>query len=164
MDSFDRPVRHASSVQILFLDFDGVMHPEFCHSSKHFMHRDYFEEVARAFPDIELVISSTWRLTRSLDELRELFSADIAARVTAVTPRYPQLDDVPDTLVGYEREAECRAWLLQQGYAAREWLAVDDRSWNFRPFSRNTFLVDGSIGLDAEASRALFGRLKNGST
>lgn len=159
MDSIGSPIWHASAIQILFVDFDGVLHPEFCHESKHFMHRDTFEAVVRTFPNIELVISSTWRLQRPLDVLKKLFSEDVAARVIGTTPLYAELDDVPDTLEGYQREAECRSWLRRHGRVAQEWMALDDRSWNFRPFNPNVFLVDGHVGLNAEAARTLVARL-----
>lgn len=66
---------------------------------------------------------------------------------------------MPDTLQGYEREAECRDWLRQHGRAAQEWLALDDRSWNFRPFNRNVFLLDGSVGLCPNTAQTLLARL-----
>jgi hypothetical protein len=159
MDSIDPSIRHTSTIQILFVDFDGVLHPELCHESKHFMHRDTFEDVVRAFPDIGLVISSTWRLKRPLHMLKDLFSEDVAARVIGTTPLYAELEDVPDTLEGYQREVECRSWLRQNGCAAQEWLALDDRSWNFRPFSRDVFLVDGNVGLDTNAAKNLVARI-----
>ena len=157
---YSSPIKGATTPgQVLFLDFDGVMHPEFCHESKHFVHLDTFETVMRAAPHIELVISSTWRQKRTLDELRALFTADVAARIVGATPLYAQLEEVPDTLLGYEREAECRAWLRQHGRAAQEWLALDDRSWNFRPFTPHVFLVDGEVGLDADAAAKLAARI-----
>lgn len=160
MDSIGPSVRHTSAIQILFVDFDGVLHPELCHESKHFMHRDTFEDVVRAFPQISLVISSTWRLKRPLHMLKELFSEDVAARVIGATPLYAELEDVPETLEGYQREAECRFWLRQHECTAQEWLALDDRSWNFRPFNRNVFLVDGDVGLDATAAKNLVARIR----
>ncbi|PQA75956.1 HAD domain-containing protein [Rhodoferax sp. TS-BS-61-7] len=159
MLSFSPNSGAVSAVQILFLDFDGVMHPEFCHESKHFVHRDTFEAVVRAASHVELVISSTWRNSRPLDELRALFTADVAARIIGATPLYAQLEEVPDTLVGYAREAECRHWLQQHGRAAQEWLAVDDRSWNFRPFNPHVFLVNGEVGLDAGTAEKLAARI-----
>lgn len=108
------------------------------------------------------MISSTWRYKRSLEELKALFSDDVAARIIGATPFYAQLTDVPDTLLGYEREAECWSWLRQHDRAAQEWLALDDRSWNFRPFNRNVLLVDGSVGLGADAAQTLFARLGTG--
>lgn len=151
--------RATAAVRVLFLDFDGVMHPEFCHESKHFMHLETFETVMRAAPDVELVISSTWRYKRSLEELKALFSDDVAARIVGVTRPYAQLVDVSDVLVGYEREAECRHWLEQHGRITQEWLAVDDRSWNFRPFNPHVFLVNGEVGLDVNAATKLAARI-----
>lgn len=91
--------------------------------------------------------------------LKDLFSEDVAARVIDTTPLYAELEDVPDTLGGYQREAECRAWLRRQGRATQEWLALDDRPLNFRPFNRNVFLVDGHVGLDANAAKNLAARI-----
>jgi hypothetical protein len=155
MNSTSQATRAASTVQTLFLDFDGVLHPEFCHESKHFMHREAFEAVMRVLSNVDLVISSTWRHHRSLEELKALFSEDIAERVIGATPFYARLEDIPETLKGYEQEAECQAWLRANGRIAQRWLALDDRSWNFRPFNRNVFLVDGHLGLDANAAKTL---------
>ncbi len=160
MLSLSPSYRVTIAVQVLFLDFDGVMHPEFCHESKHFVHLETFEAVMRAAPQVELVISSTWRYKRSLEQLKALFSDDMAVRIVGATPPYAQLNDVPDVLVGYEREAECRNWLEQHGRTTREWLAVDDRSWNFRPFNPHVFLVDGDVGLNASAAAKLAARIR----
>jgi hypothetical protein len=157
-----KPVVHTSTIRVLFIDFDGVMHPELCHESSYFIHRDNFEAVIREFPNIEIVISSTWRHNRSLPTLKALFSEDIATQVVDTTPMYAQLECVPETLVGYEREAECRAWLRQNGRDFQNWLALDDRAWNFRPFNRNAFLVDGRVGLNSAAAGALYTRLAAG--
>lgn len=43
----------------LFLDFDGVLHPEFCHESRHFCCLPVLEEVVRQVPDCELVITAS---------------------------------------------------------------------------------------------------------
>lgn len=47
---------------ILFLDFDGVLHPEHCHESKHFCCLPVLEDALRQAPEWQVVISSTWRL------------------------------------------------------------------------------------------------------
>ena len=151
-----------TSIQVLFLDFDGVLHPEVCNESMYFVHKAEFEALVRAFPEIDLVISSTWRLKRELSALQSLFSPDVAARIIGVTPLYADLKSVPETLVGYEREAECRAWLWERGRACDVWLALDDRSWNFRPFNSNVFLVDGEVGLNSLAAGELCHRIATG--
>jgi len=140
---------------ILFLDFDGVLHPEHCHESKHFCCLPVLEDALRQFPQWQLVISSTWRLQKSLDQLRSRFSADIAARVIADTPRLNTLVDVPAFLVSYEREAECHAWLRANNLSYLPWLALDDRSWLFRPFCKSLFLVNGKTGLTAAEGEQL---------
>lgn len=53
--------QYSDAMQTLSLDFDGVLHPEFCHESKHFCCLPFFEEAVRHAPDVEIVISSTWR-------------------------------------------------------------------------------------------------------
>lgn len=144
---------------VLFLDFDGVLHPEHCHESKHFCCLPWLEGAVRRFPECKLVVTSTWRLQYPLEQLRQRFSPDVAARIDGATPRFCELTDVPDTLVGYEREAECRAWLWAHQATHLPWLAVDDRSWLYRPFCRSLFLVDGKKGLTAVAGEQLIARL-----
>lgn len=54
---------------ILFLDFDGVLHPEHCHESKHFCRLPILEAALRQVPETKVVITSTWRLEQSLENL-----------------------------------------------------------------------------------------------
>lgn len=143
---------------VLFLDFDGVLHPEFCSESKHFVCEPYLISALDGM-DIEIVVSSTWRTLRPLDEIRTLLSAAVATRIVGTTTRYPQLPDVPSRLALYEREAECVAWLTVNRPAWTRWLAVDDRPWLFRPFCANLFPVDGKQGLTKGSSSLLRARL-----
>lgn len=77
----------------LFLDFDGVLHPMFpsrSHSSwelEPFCYLPQFEAAVRniACP-VRIVISSSVRNRRSLDELKAIFSPDIADLVVGKTP------------------------------------------------------------------------------
>ena len=152
-------VAYNFNVKTLFLDFDGVIHPEFCHESRHFCCLPMFEQVLRRCKDWDVVITSTWRLQRSFESLRAVFSGDVASRVLGVTPRFAELNDVPNSLLGYEREAECNAWLRENDRIVFPWLAIDDRSWLFRPFNSSVFLVDGKTGLTAEVAEELTERL-----
>lgn len=145
---------------ILFLDFDGVLHPEHCHESKHFCCLPILEDALRRVPECKMVITSTWRLENSLAALQSRFSRDIAARVEGVTPMFSELKQVPDTLVNYPREAECHAWRWANGVPHLPWLAVDDRSWNYRPFCDSLLLVDGSTGFTGLNGGQLVTRLR----
>ncbi|MES2832471.1 MAG: HAD domain-containing protein [Pseudomonadota bacterium] len=145
---------------ILFLDFDGVLHPENCIPSDYFVHQNTLAYVLRTFKNLDLVISSTWRAKRNLNNLRALFLPTISQQIVGVTPLYSQLgDSVPETLLGYEREAECVAWLRQNNRLTEQWLALDDRAWNFRPFCKNLFLLDGRVGLNTKKAQDLLFRL-----
>lgn len=147
-------------MRTLFLDFDGVLHPEFCHESKHFCCLPAFEDVLRKAPGWSVVISSTWRVHKPLEQLRLYFAQDVAARVIGVTPRRSELSGMPESMMGYEREAECNAWLRANDRAACTWLALDDRAWLFRPFHRALFLVNGATGLTLSAAQLLQQRMK----
>lgn len=145
---------------ILFLDFDGVLHPEHCHESKHFCHLPILEAGLRQVPESIVVITSTWRLEQSLEDLRQRFSPDIANMIQGVTPRYCELENVPHTLVTYQREAECHAWLRANNSHHCNWLAVDDRSWLYRPFCKSLLLVNGRDGLTEANACQLVKRLQ----
>jgi hypothetical protein len=45
--------------KVVFLDFDGVLHPGF---SETFRHLPTFDRFLRTMPDTSVVISSDWRL------------------------------------------------------------------------------------------------------
>ena len=145
---------------ILFLDFDGVLHPEHYHESRHFCCMSILEDALRQVPECKLVITSTWRLERPLDTLRQRFARDIAARIAGVTPTFSDLKHLPDTLVSYPREAECHAWRWTNGVPHLPWLALDDRSWNYRPFCSLLLLVDGATGLTGANEAQLVTRLR----
>ncbi|MET3139349.1 hypothetical protein AAKU61_003730 [Undibacterium sp. GrIS 1.2] len=98
---------------ILFLDFDGVLHPEPCYDeAKLFTCLSRLEQVLREFASVRIVISSTWREKHSLSDLRRLFSADIAERIIGVTPSWRDHSELVD-IIGYQRHAEIEAWLRQ---------------------------------------------------
>ena len=147
---------------VLFLDFDGVLHPTNSYKSNLFIHRHQFEKVLRSVPQIDIVISSSWRLHYEFDYLLQMFSQDIAARIVGVTPRFALLDDseVPDSLLGYPREAECSAWIRANRPPSEQWFAIDDMPWIFRPFSQRLFECDGEIGLTQKLATSLHERLQ----
>lgn len=143
----------------LFLDYDGVLHPEFCKASEHFKCLPHLESVLRRVPDCEIVISSSWRLTRPLPALVEALSAEVRMRVVGTTPTKVLPGELPESLMAYEREAECHAWLRAHERAHLPWLAIDDRAWLFKPFNRNVYLVDGRMGLREEDVGALIAHI-----
>jgi hypothetical protein len=76
---------------ILFLDFDGVLHPyspwphDDAVRSQYFIHLPRLESVLRDFAKVQVVIASDWRLYHPLEKLRTFFSEDIRPRVSGTT-------------------------------------------------------------------------------
>lgn len=141
-----------SSFMVLFLDFDGVLRS--LHGEKDklpFIPR--FERVLREYPDIEIVISSSWREDHELTSLRALFSPDISARIVDKTPVFEYLDHL------HVRQAEVMAWLQKHRKEAESWVALDDDDWLFEPGHPNLILVDPQTGFDQSAESALRKRL-----
>lgn len=140
---------------ILFLDFDGVLHPFFPRSdlsdaeNQKWSYVPNFEAVIRDFPDVDIVISSTWRIEHPLDELRSHFSSDIASRIIGVNPTLPNHRPHEDG----GRQPECEAWLVQNNKTHLPWLAVDDMVDLFTPGCAVVVAQDGFKERDSERLR-----------
>lgn len=137
---------------ILFLDFDGVLHPV-SREGGTFVCLPHFESVIRDFPDVEIVISSAWREDHSLIELQSIFSTDISQRIIDVTPVLHHLS------YPYVRQTEIMFWLCEAGREYEGWIAIDDSDWLFSPACRHLILVDAGVGFSATSEKNLRERL-----
>lgn len=128
---------------ILFLDFDGVLHPH-PNDSHAFSCVERLWELLRRHDEISVVFSTGWRFEHALDELRELVSAgggeDLAARFIDATPLLRHADEAGS------REKDCRAWLDERAHKG-PWLALDDMPGLFLPKSANLYPVNAKRGL-----------------
>lgn len=115
---------------LLFLDFDGVLHPFFPSAdltdeeNQHFSYLPCFEDAIRTSPlfeQIEIVISSTWRLNRSIEEIKAFFSPDIAQKILGGTPQVTKEDGADGA-----RLIEVEAWLEQNKREHEDWIGIDD--------------------------------------
>lgn len=104
---------------VLFLDFDGALSKGL---TKDFRHRGLFESWLRLRPSVWVVVTSTWRLHHTLEELRDLFSADIRPRIVGTTP---VLEGEP-----LKRQAEILAWRKEHRHTGL-FVALDDQSDDF---------------------------------
>jgi hypothetical protein len=150
---------------ILFLDFDGVLHPEPAFAKDMLSQLPLVEEILRGFPQVEIVISSAWRLDWkdedvAVEHLRRYFAADIALRLVGVTPDYRQRERSQSRLGEYLREWECTAWLQANRPSGTPWLALDDRDWWFRPGSQNIMAVNCDTGFVANNGEEFRERLR----
>ena len=51
----------------LFLDFDGVLHPDPSANQFKFCQRNLIESILREFPQVDIVLSTNWRLRYPMD-------------------------------------------------------------------------------------------------
>ncbi len=117
---------------IIFLDFDGVTHPEGCRTHDLFCKMPLIEGVLLRHPNVQVVISSSWRERRSLQGLQQLFSQELRPRVIGCTPVARQAPCEP--ALRHVRETECVCWLQSNRvdiFRNQRWLAIDDAPWLF---------------------------------
>lgn len=134
---------------ILFLDFDGVLHPQEAQQEQLFTRTPLLEALLREHLTVRVVISSSWREIFDLPALREHFSPDIAARIIDVTPVRVTNEQLPGPLWSYVREGECWAWMHRNRPEGTPWIALDDQAWRFSPQCPQLVLTDPAVGLDA---------------
>lgn len=135
-------------VLLLFLDFDNVMH--WC---GHELPMSRTEELARivgAHPELDIVISSSWRESFTLDELKDLFPEEIAERIIGATPVIePKMElNEEGELVAQEhglREEEIGQFLQEHHWEGVPWVALDDALDLFHN-PENLILVQEGIG------------------
>jgi hypothetical protein len=129
---------------ILFLDIDGVLHPDPAKAEDAFCQRHLLWQVLIARPQLRVVISSDWRLHHSLPKLADWIAKGSGE---ALTPRIvgitPVLQGARHEYRG--REKECLAWREQN--APESWLALDDVASNFTFGSPHLCLINYRTGL-----------------
>lgn len=134
---------------VLFVDFDGVLHPEFASRDTQMCFSKNFCAAVRAVDETEqmpIVISSSWRIQTPLHRMRSFFDEDIAKRVVGSTP-----DFLPETKITEEwrpfvgpsmpaRQREIEAWMSKNSPNGK-WLAIDDMPKMFSKDCPNLFVV-----------------------
>jgi HAD domain in Swiss Army Knife RNA repair proteins len=133
---------------LIFLDFDGVLHPILCQPEKFFCRKHLFENVIREFKKVEIIISSSWRHQYEFEELVNFFALDIqklivgCTRSVEISKAKNRYEEIIDFLTCYERFQE-------------PWLAIDDSRDEFPIFCPNLLHCNRHKGFDEEASLEL---------
>lgn len=140
--------------KILFLDFDGVLHPD---GIGLFSKLGLLEEYLLKMPEIEIVISSTWRDTETLDELKRYFSEIVQDKIIGVTP---SLEDGCDC-GGRQREID--SYLSANGLNSMNaaWIALDDMAIFFEEDYRHLILTDSRKGFSEDNGNSLLAWYRN---
>jgi len=140
----------------LFLDFNGVTHP--LSASGRFFRSENIKSVEQAILGLNprIVISSTWRLDKSLCELKELLGDIIGTCVVGITP------ELVDPFVHSPRHIEVEMYLKQNGITDIPWIAIDDTPAFYRQ-NAHLLLTDPEKGFtenDIEKFRNIVRTLK----
>lgn len=136
---------------ILFLDFDGVLHTAFNASSPKddFKKLPLLEKWLRRHPEVNIVISSSWREVMSMASLKEIFSEDLRNRVIdtcSILPLSLELE--------FYRYEEIMSWIKLQKYDGI-WLALDDATHEFPPNFEKLVVCQKHRGIDRSVIREL---------
>lgn len=135
---------------ILFLDFDGVMHP--FNQTDLFCRESHLARVLRDFQSVEIVVSSSWRETHTLEAMQAFFLTDLRSRIVGVTPVI-EIKNAVD--VAGVRFREINQYLSDTGNMHRHWIALDDDPAIFPTACPELVLCDSNHGFDDVAENAL---------
>ena len=102
---------------LLFLDFDGVLHPfeQGFKRKEIFTCNHFLEKILRELSNVEVVISSNWSKTCTLNILRQKFSEDLRHRFIGVLHSHSN-----------NRSDDVRKYMADHGEIDVPWIAVDD--------------------------------------
>lgn len=156
---------------VIFLDFDGVLHPQPSPPSQLFQGMPLLAATLCSYPnEVEVVISSSWRETDSLEELKAHFPQDIRESVIDVTPIFSNMsqDQIDAMLVAtwerldiqYKRQREIELWLQTHRPGGVPWIAIDDMADEFAPDCQNLLRTHSKKGIQPGDIRTLHAMIR----
>jgi hypothetical protein len=120
----------------LYLDFDGVLHPNFVIKGQLFSHMQRLTNAIEGKP-LRIVISSSWRFHENFDYLRSLFEPTVRSQIVGCTG---------SAHIGkWARWNEIKKHATTNG--VKDWMALDDAYMEFPPECEELILCEGKIGL-----------------
>jgi hypothetical protein len=128
---------------ILFLDFDGVLHPRVpAAGSEMFRALPLLNEALEEFQNLRIVVTSSWRdHPKDLAWALGLFPSELRQRVLGCTPQIGGKG---------EREREILAWLRDCVEERPAVAVLDDEPELFSGLRTSLFSVSGTTGLVRE--------------
>ncbi len=133
-----------SPAPTLFLDFDGVLHPNLATAQQRFARLPLLAE-AIADHRIEIVISSSWRFEWPIDRLRKLFPLGLQPAIVGTTGL---------AHIGrHARWREITAYCAAAGIS--NWRALDDARFEFPDPCAELIACEGSRGIERAQQESL---------
>ena len=122
-------------MRLLFLDFDGVVHPQDPESTglQHFCWLPFLARLLEPHDDVRIVVHSTWRYDHTDNELRTLLGS-LGPRFVGSAPRAP-------------REQAIEMVLGANKGTVVSHLVLDDAGKEFSGSTVNLLLVEPHLGL-----------------
>lgn len=140
---------------ILFLDYDGVLHPDPCSDKSRLFENAYrLVRTLDPFPEVSIVLSTSWRNVRPDDALLGPLPERLRNRVIGRTPKFSDCAATAGR-VPYRRHVECEQWLRNHHMSDSPWWALDDRADWFSPYCENLLECDSLVGFDERMARLL---------
>ncbi len=121
---------------VLFLDFDGVLHPNLATPEQRFVRLPILAD-ALGESDVKVIVSSSWRFEWSLSQLKALFPESIRMRVVGTTG--------PAHIGHHARWNEINAYC--SGHGVANWRALDDAHFEFPNPCEQLIRCEGSRGI-----------------
>lgn len=122
-------------MKVLFLDFDGVLHPT-SHGTALFSQVDLLEQ-ALENEACQIVISSSWRFHVEIEDIKKYFSRSIRDQILGVTG---------EAYIGsYARFHEINYYAETHGI--EDWRALDDAFWEFPKDCGNLIRCNPNTGI-----------------
>lgn len=133
---------------VLFVDFDGVLHDEeLTNEGVLFREIDRLEALLDDYPDVSLVLTTSWQLLSSLGRLKTVFRPEHRSRIEGGT------GDLHPESYSYNRGLLVQRWMATYG-KERRWIALDDDETLYPAGLRNLILCrDGFYDAEEAALR-----------
>jgi hypothetical protein len=130
---------------ILFLDFDGVLHPEATfEDEKHFSKNELLFDFLQPYFErnqIKVVFSTAWRESFKFEELLEFMPAQAHEHIIGVTPIHES------NFNKGARQREIMDYMRINGHFKKGWVALDDRLHLFEDDCETLIWCNADFGL-----------------
>lgn len=152
---------------IIFLDFDGVLHPNAVYNPKNkplelrapgelFMHAQVLIDALAYYPNAKIVLSTSWVRVLGYDRTKKKMPTSLAERVTGATWHKDMLHEGQDPFSWMSRFHQIESHVKRNDI--KNWLAIDDlhsgsESWPV-DLAHRLVLTEQSIGLGCADTEA----------
>ena len=134
-------------LRVIFTDIDGVLNPHWRTKCKKSSIAIY-NRVCKEF-DLKPVISSTWRINHTIEELQKIFTEQgIDVTIYDYTPN---IDQTP-------RGIQIKSWL--DNNQCDDWVIIDDKTSDIDPYVSNSVKCRSWLGLTEDEYKEIKNILK----